>query len=216
MRYFLLLYALFLTFSLYILVCFSKEEIFLWTNNRHNSLLDVFFQVTTYLGEGMFAALVVILLASYKIRIGLTALASFVGTGLAVQLLKRLVFTDHYRPIKYFEGINDLYIIPGLDVHSLYSFPSGHTATAFSVFFLIALVVSHKKPSKINAIIGVFSCCIGLGVGYSRIYLSQHFLIDVLAGSAIGVVITWLVFYYFIISRHLRKDWMGKSLFKLK
>ena len=215
MRYFLLLYALFLTLSLYFLVCFSKQEIFIWTNSRHNSLSDEIFQIITYLGDGLFAALVVVLLAAYKIRIGLAALASFVGTGLAVQLLKRLVFTDHYRPVKYFEGILDIYVIPGLDVHSINSFPSGHTATAFSVFFLIVLVVAHKKPIKINAIIGVVSCFLALGVGYSRIYLAQHFLLDVVAGSVIGLGITWVVFCYFIKSRHFSKDWLEKSILNI-
>jgi len=34
-------------------------------------------------------------------------------------------------------------------------------------------------------------------VAYSRIYLSQHFLTDVLAGSLIGVSIAMIVYYVF-------------------
>jgi membrane-associated phospholipid phosphatase len=41
---------------------------------------------------------------------------------------------------------------------------------------------------------GVLALLVALSVGYSRMYLSEHFFEDVMAGSVIGVIVTvfWL------------------------
>jgi membrane-associated phospholipid phosphatase len=46
-------------------------------------------------------------------------------------------------------------------------------------------------------------------VGYSRLYLSQHFAIDVVVGSAIGTVSAMLSYYWFI---NMPKKGLDKSL----
>jgi undecaprenyl-diphosphatase len=61
-----------------------------------------------------------------------------------------------------------------------FSFPSGHTMTAFS----IALVVSYFYPSLEGALFFV-----ALSIALSRIVLGMHFLSDVLAGMVIGVAL---------------------------
>ncbi|HWC97889.1 MAG TPA: phosphatase PAP2 family protein [Candidatus Sulfopaludibacter sp.] len=58
-----------------------------------------------------------------------------------------------------------------------FSFPSGHTITAFSV----ALTLSHFYPSLT---LGLMFCAVSIAV--SRVLLGMHFLSDVLAGAAIG------------------------------
>jgi undecaprenyl-diphosphatase len=58
-----------------------------------------------------------------------------------------------------------------------FSFPSGHTITAFAV----AVSLSMFYPSLA---IGLLFCA--LSVALSRILLGMHFLSDVLAGAAIG------------------------------
>jgi undecaprenyl-diphosphatase len=69
-----------------------------------------------------------------------------------------------------------------------FSFPSGHTITAFSV----ALSLSHFYP---NLAAGLLFCA--LSIAASRVLLGMHFLSDVLAGAAIGGVLaytaTWIV-----------------------
>ena len=59
-----------------------------------------------------------------------------------------------------------------------FSFPSGHTMTAFS----IALVVSYFYPSLEGALF-----FLALSIAVSRIVLGMHFLSDVLAGMVMGV-----------------------------
>jgi len=68
-----------------------------------------------------------------------------------------------------------------------FSFPSGHTITAFSV----AVSLSGFYP---ELAIGLFFCAVS--VAASRILLGMHFLSDVLAGAAIGTLLalgaTWM------------------------
>jgi undecaprenyl-diphosphatase len=61
-----------------------------------------------------------------------------------------------------------------------FSFPSGHTMTAFS----IALVVSYFYPSLEGTLF-----FIALSIAVSRIVLGMHFLSDVLAGIVLGVAL---------------------------
>ena len=61
-----------------------------------------------------------------------------------------------------------------------FSFPSGHTMTAFS----IALVVSYFYPSLEGPLFFA-----ALSTGISRVVLGMHFLSDVLAGVILGVVL---------------------------
>ena len=215
MRYFFYLYVLFLLIGTSLLIGYSKEELFLAVNSRHTDFSDLLFQVVTYLGDGIFAAIIVVILGLYRLRLGLIGLVGFASTGIAIQFLKKMVFPDAYRPMKYFEGIQDIYLIPGLNVHSYYSFPSGHTATAFGIFFLLTLVVCDFYNKKAKLFWGPAFCCLAIAVGYSRIYLAQHFLIDVLVGSAIGILIVWIV-YHFGTSSYFSAPWLEKSVFNKK
>ena len=61
-----------------------------------------------------------------------------------------------------------------------FSFPSGHTMTAFS----IALVISYFYPSLEGTLFFV-----ALSIAVSRIVLGMHFLSDVLAGIVLGVAL---------------------------
>jgi len=61
-----------------------------------------------------------------------------------------------------------------------FSFPSGHTMTAFS----IALVLSYYYPSLESTLL-----FLALSIGFSRIVLGMHFLSDVLAGIVLGVAL---------------------------
>jgi undecaprenyl-diphosphatase len=65
-----------------------------------------------------------------------------------------------------------------------FSFPSGHTITAFTV----AVTVSHFYPDWTAPLL---FCAISIAA--SRILLGMHFLSDVLAGAAIGTVLAIVV-----------------------
>jgi len=104
------------------------------------------------------------------------------------QALKTLC--DSPRPFKYFHygtWIHHLYKWPYLTDRS---FPSGHSAGAFSLFCFLAFLL----PARYRAA-GFFFFLLALSVCYSRLYLAAHFFADVYAGSIIGTVITTLMFF---------------------
>jgi undecaprenyl-diphosphatase len=69
-----------------------------------------------------------------------------------------------------------------------FSFPSGHTMTAFAV----AIPLSLFYP---DLTIGLFFCA--LSIAMSRILLGMHFLSDVVAGALIGTALGYLGYFAF-------------------
>ena len=183
---------------------YSREEVHLWLNSRHNPIADSLFKGWSYLGEGWVLVLLsLLLLLLYRIRTGLTVLACYLLPGIAAQLVKLLLFRNTPRPLKYFElkGLaSELPLVPGVEVHLWNSFPSGHTAAAFGVLFGISLFLRSR-------ILQFLLFLAGLGVAYSRIYLSQHFLIDTLGGAVLGLAGGYLGWKWMSgIDRHWMED----------
>ncbi len=68
-----------------------------------------------------------------------------------------------------------------------YSFPSGHTATALTMYGLLAYMISTSTNKMwIKSLSYSLASVIVLMVGLSRIYLGVHYATDVLAGAALG------------------------------
>jgi membrane-associated phospholipid phosphatase len=83
-----------------------------------------------------------------------------------------------------------------------HSFPSGHSASAFALFFSLAHITRQRSWE-------VFWLIMAVAVSYSRVYLSQHFLIDILGGSLIGIIAGILSL---IILKRINKPWLEKNL----
>jgi membrane-associated phospholipid phosphatase len=191
-RFILLAYSILFLTACLLLLLFEKHEIHLFVNNNSSESLDYVFKTLTYLGEGVFVIAGSVLLLFVSYRYALTQAVTFAISGLLVQFLKRVVFADVLRPRLYFENMTaySLRFVEGVEVANHYSFPSGHTTTAFAFFMLMAFMVE-KKWLKITFLTSAVL------VGYSRMYLSQHFLIDVTFGSLLGVIcaITFYVLF---------------------
>jgi membrane-associated phospholipid phosphatase len=185
--FFLFLWLILLNLTL----LFPKFEIHQWLNGFHNFLLDSFFSWITLIGDGVFAVLISLLFFIYDKKKGLFILSTFLVSSLLAQLLKNFVFDDFMRPFYYIQsGSIQVPTIEGVKMHSSNSFPSGHTTTIFALTTMISFFYQSKK-------IGFFLLLIAVLVGYSRIYLSQHFLEDTLAGSIIGLVTSAIIFKSF-------------------
>ena len=173
-------FSIFLIIGLFLLALFTKEEIFLFVNGNHSPFLDDLFRYGTDLGKGSIYIILIVATLFMKYRYTLTTCLAVIVETTLVQVPKKILFPDMLRPIKYFADLPNLHIVDGVRIHSHYSFPSGHTAVAFCVFTLMTLFVNRKDMEVPFLFLALF-------VGYSRIYLVQHFFLDVYVGAVISV-----------------------------
>jgi len=183
-------YFLFVLTFVVLILCSSKADLHLWLTSFSTPVGDVFFRYYTYVGDWI-PYLFIAGLFFYKYRIAFFVLLSQLATGLLSRIIKET--WNESRPIAYFKEhfpTVQLHQIAGVHMYSAHSFPSGHTITAFAFFLAIAFY--SKKPT-----LHFLYFILALLVGYSRIYLSQHFALDVLVGSFIGVSVTMVCKFYF-------------------
>lgn len=182
-------YLIFFFTLLSLIVINEKGNLHLALNTCHTYAADVFFKYYTHVG-GWVAAVVIAGLLFYNYRAALLILAGQVASGLVVHIAKRI--WDAPRPKVFFqEHFPDVDLVQVLDVHmhSSHSFPSGHTASGFAMFLGLAYLTRRSSLHFLYFLLAVL-------VGYSRIYLSQHFAVDVLVASLISVIMTMLCKFY--------------------
>ena len=173
---------------------YPKSEGFLFLNAHHGKFPDNFFIYFTNLGDGFFTvAIILLLLITRRFFFAWQILTAFLISGLLVQILKNLIYSP--RPKEFFKLKEHIYLIEGVTHTGSSSFPSGHAASAFALATLLALFAKNKK-------IGCLYLLAAALVGYSRIYLSQHFPLDVMAGALIGVFVALLVYFFFKTKSH--------------
>ena len=188
-RNFFLCYFLLVLIAAFILLAYTKAAAFILMNPVHSDILTLVFIPVTYLGDGIFVIAVAVVLFFCKRRfLSLMIISSYAISGIIAQVLK--YFIVEARPAYYLEKTNYPYFIDGVTLHNFHSFPSGHTTSAFALAAILAFSVKNKQYSILLLLIAAI-------VGYSRIYLGQHFLSDVLTGSVIGVLsslLCWICF----------------------
>jgi membrane-associated phospholipid phosphatase len=172
-------------------ILYRQGIIALEINRYYSSQADLFFKYFTHLGDGVFcisAGVLLLLWARYK---GILVLASYAISGILAQLIKNFGFPKEPRPVEYFAGmIDSLHTVPGVELAHWHSFPSGHTTSGFAFFALIAVWV---RPPLLKLL-----CLLAATtVAFSRMYLLQHFLVDVYAGSILGTLTAWGLFLKF-------------------
>ncbi len=165
------------------LILFEKGEIVLMINSYANEYADNFFMIITYAGQGAIWIPVFLILLFLKFHTAFTALLVLMFNGLYTAILKKLLFKGLARPTAYLPEESFYYLIEGFSYHSSNTFPSGHTLTAFSLAFFLSFYIKNNTLSVIVFIYAVL-------IGFSRIYLLQHFYIDVY----FGIITGWLCF----------------------
>lgn len=181
-RWFLGGCLLFFLISVIVLSLWEKGTTTTFLNQHHHPFTDVIFSMATYLGDGIVIIGVCLLLLFINKKYAIYSALIFGLNALVVQILKRLVF-DMDRPAKFLQG--DYYTVPGTDVHHYHSLPSGHTNSAFVIFFMLCYLF----PGRLWQI---FCFTMALMAAISRMYLYLHFMEDVFFGALIGVISTYL------------------------
>ncbi len=190
LRWFLMPYLLFLIVGVEYYFSHDHGDFVLLLNKNRIALLDFAMPWITHLGDGLFFALVTLIFVLYRWRVGMVVLALGLTQLITSYLLKRQVFRGTPRPKTFFAELEvPLSFIEGVKVHSYNSFPSGHTMTAFAIFFFLSCYFQQRLFS-------VLFFTLALAVAISRVYLLQHFLIDVCVGSIVGVILGFIGFKY--------------------
>ena len=182
-KIFLSLYVLFAIVGAVLIAKNEKGHETLYFSALHTPFFDQVFKYATQLAEAPVLFLIIIVTARFNygkgLLLALNTLLVFAVTG----ILKSYVFADHVRPSVFFEGREQLNFVQGVEVLRYHSFPSGHTSSAFALFFLMSILFKDKRWAPL-----LFA--LALLVGVSRVYLLEHFFHDVYAGAFIGVFTT--------------------------
>ncbi len=176
--------------AILLIINHEKSTLHLTINQFHNAFFDGFFRYITHLGHGYFILVVTLVLGFIKFKYAFMNLFIYISSGLIAQGLKRFFFSDFERPVRYFKDQESLYLIDNVKPLLHHSFPSGHTTTAFGLCLFIAIITK-------NHLLKLFLFIIALLTGFSRVYLSHHFLEDIVAGSVIGILTAVIIYQIF-------------------
>jgi membrane-associated phospholipid phosphatase len=176
----------------YLQFFYSQNFIILTLNRYWTPFGDFFFAVTTHMGDAAFVISIALAALYYSYQKGILILAGYVLSGLLVQVSKIYLFPDSRRPVHVLEHVVPwLHTVANVPVYHNGSFPSGHTTTAFALF---ATVAFFSSSDWIKFVCLMLAVC----VAYSRMYLLQHFLLDVHMGALLGTVTAVLLVYYLL------------------
>ena len=166
-KYFLFPHLLFLFLGLFFFLFCEKGSLVLFFNENSTPFLDIFFRYFTDLGLGGFFVIPIFIALFIRYEYAIMGGISLLMTGVLTYIFKQLLFKGMLRPTAYFsEG--ELSLIEGFEYHSYNTFPSGHTMAAFAMFLFISFLVNKKGWN-------FFFFLLALGIGFSRVYLFQHF-----------------------------------------
>ena len=218
------------------ILCIPKGELHLLLCNHHTPARDLFFRYYTQIAEYLPYIVCGLLLLFGRAGDAAMSTACVAGADLTTQIIKHIANAP--RPVTWFATHMpdvQLPLVEGVRMNRWFSFPSGHTTSFFALFFVASILISRylathrsdsvsgqtsKRSDSASGLTGVagllqasFFMLAALG-GYSRIYLSQHFAADVMAGIGIGLTISCIA--YAVFARWRDKKWYNYRLIKKK
>lgn len=163
----------------------------LWVQSHlSNPILDFLMPIVSTLGNAgliwIFIAFCMIAAGKKNIKIrqyqkgGILLLFSLAITAVIANFILKPLFT-RIRPIDF------------LSLESLiqrpedFSFPSGHTAAAFS-----AATIFYAINPKAGFVMFLFAIL----MGFSRLYLAVHYPSDIIAGAVLGIIVSVFVLHW--------------------
>jgi len=193
-RSFVLLTILFLILSAFVYYgvteSFDQSIVSFFAQNVGNPTLDIIMQYTTESGEvlWMLGFTILMLIIPKTRRIGITLMILIVLSTLLTGYIKCGI--DRDRPDFEYEGApfpveisRDTYALfceGGFDA----SYPSGHAARAMIIGIILGYALSERFPRGAYLLF-LYPVMISI----SRIYVLQHYPMDVIGGAVIGIML---------------------------
>lgn len=155
-----------------------------WLFRERNGDLSKLFYALTWLGSiyatvGLALVGSAVLFRQHKQRDVFILWLLLAGVTLLVQVGKRHFIRPRPELVAWYPEVG-------------FSFPSGHSATAMTLYGLLAYWwIRRVRTAAARLFVGTGAVSLILIVGFSRIYLGVHFLSDVLGGYLLGIC--WLI-----------------------
>ena len=145
--------------------------------NIRNPVLDALLIPFTLSNNSGIVCFIIIALFLYFKK--LRKVGILMGVSLAIEfIITNVVIKNWVARIRPYELIDGLTLLVGKATD--YSFPSGHTGSAFA----LAVVVFMLMPRKY----GIIALLLAFLMGFSRLYVGIHYPSDVLAGMVLGAI----------------------------
>ena len=193
-RSFVLLTILFLVLSALVYyevtASFDQSVISFFSQNVGNPTLDLIMQYVTESGEvlWMMAFGILMLIIRKTRRIGITLMILIVLSTLLTGYIKCGI--DRDRPDFEYEGV-PFPVEISRDTYALFceggynaSYPSGHAARAMIIAIILGYALSERFPRGAYLLF-LYPVMISI----SRIYVLQHYPMDVIGGAVIGIML---------------------------
>ena len=151
-----------------------------------SSHLDSIMKPYTDLASGWIFLVLAVVLLFFSVRYSAMMCVCGILVLIFITLFKRYMFADEMRPTVEFGLQQFSHVMQNYNYLEKYSFPSGHTMAAFAMAGLLSFFVKNKWAQA-----GFFAYAIL--IAFSRIYLLQHFYIDVFWGAIIAYCVVAII-----------------------
>ncbi len=154
---------------------------------------DTPFSVFSLLGSFEFVGLILLLLFALTRKLSYIFVLGFFGLFHLVEFVGK-TFVNHAPPPISLLRYDLPFSFPSSSVSPGFSYPSGHAGrTAFLIVVVLFLVWDNKKISRTNKMVLSFTLFVfSLVMFFSRIYLGEHWLSDVLGGILLGAALAFI------------------------
>jgi membrane-associated phospholipid phosphatase len=172
------------------LLRYNSKELFFAINQVHSPFWDKAMGGFSAYGRGDIIPFILVGVLLIPAMRNKQYILSGLGFGIIIPVFVYCtkLFFHEPRPILLY-GNELVHSVPWLKDLTNNSFPSGHTFGAFGFFMLLSIILpSKQKIWSLLFFLLAFLC------GYSRMYLGQHFFLDVWVGSIFGTVFTILIY----------------------
>lgn len=160
---------IFLCLTLLVPILIFNRPLFVFLNSNHHYVSDIVWLSLTTLGDGLVLGITMGLFLFFYPRIAVLAIVLMIGSAIPVHFIKAAF--PAFRPVVTLDSVHVL----GPILRSG-SFPSGHTAAAFSA--ALAFLPYVQSRTKLALIFMV-----ALLIAASRIFVGAHYPLDLVAGS---------------------------------